>query len=255
MCEPQPLTEEKCVVAYAKATHKSEPVTNSIVTMCNNGHKLCFSSFCYIAGDYSCNKCSKPGDCKAGRWFCLACEYDICQECRPAPENLAEDARMCDKSHFMTFSMIPYQSGEYYRCSTCYKAKLASNGRWWCPICSYDVCEVCSQKSKAEEEKYPPAIETANRRCKDKHQFKKVHDKDTMFTCQQEDKEIEQPAVKCRCVKCGMVQCLGCAQKSGIFLDELPVPPKLAKVGEVGFEYEVIEPTEGSTVVFKDLQN
>jgi len=149
----------------------------------------------------------------------------------------------------MIQSQSRYQEGGFYRCSFCQKAKNVEETRWWCPVCGYDVCNECSEQDIADLD-WPEAVEEELRRCKDKHEFIKSREKTESFVCQKED--TESHGAQYKCLKCGMIQCEKCAGETGIKLDAEEILEKGPAPGRLGYEYEKIDPVEGTTIEMAD---
>lgn len=125
--------------------------TQPSTTNCSKNHPLQWSTESYSMGMYSCNLCKRSNQCHLGRWFCKACQYDICPQCRPQPPMPAPMPGpsmtayiQCKNMHPLqwTNSTAGYMMGKY-SCDVCHKSNDCGYGRWSCPGCKYDVCPSC----------------------------------------------------------------------------------------------------------------
>lgn len=239
-CSPTPSTERN-VFIYERSSKAAAPVSSTVITTCFDDHLLWFSDFKYLSGMYSCNKCFNEYQCADGRWFCVQCEYDICPNCRPPPEDRESFEKFCCMGHAMTLVAAKHFPNEsHYRCSYCRKAKAMTGTRWWCPICDFDICPDCA-KLDIEEEEWPEPIDKEERWCKGKHEFAKSNAKGD-FTCNKEDKDYHNDEYY-TCFNCGMVQCKKCAQNSGIILPDITNDPY--GPGQIANEYRSVRATMG----------
>jgi len=240
VCSPAP-SSEKFVVYYEKAGKESAPVSSTIITTCLSDHLLWYSTYSYLSGQYECNKCFKLKNCADGRWFCLQCEYDICLECRAAPEDVEKYMKICCNGHNMIQSRNRYTPEEiFYRCNFCRKARDVESNRWWCPICSFDICLECAELD-IENEDWPDPVDKEERWCKEKHKFIKSKAKEN-FTCEKDEEEYHDDD-SYTCLNCGMTQCKKCAASSGVIVPDVTDDPNCP--GEVSNEYRNIKATLG----------
>lgn len=103
---------------------------------CDAGHPLKFSFAPYQCGQYRCNVCRQGGYCCLGRWFCSTCSYDMCQNCKAAP-----DLR-CPNKH-----QLRYQTSAAgimsYACPFCMKTYTCHQGVLACEACMFYMCPDC----------------------------------------------------------------------------------------------------------------
>lgn len=152
---------------------------------CANNHPLSWSTNAdkYPNGRFSCDRCRNSYDCKAGRWVCLPCTYDLCSNCisfnqyppqpiqtgpvpirtlpatlqpgqvirgQAIPEQPMSQApgyqapSMCAKSHPLQWTIDSTgYPGGIYACDKCRNSKPCKDGRWCCVQCQYDLCLNC----------------------------------------------------------------------------------------------------------------
>lgn len=145
-----------CVLPKDK---KKIPVTTpSFITACLKGHVLQYSSYETPSITHQeCDKCNAQIPIGSWRWNCPECAHDICNKCRAAPEGRTDI--LCNRKHMLCFSTALDNGSLTTRCDKCGKSFNVTNGRFGCPICSYDVCPTCEPFSLADANEAGAVIE------------------------------------------------------------------------------------------------
>eukprot|EP01022_Parablepharisma_sp_SALTPOND_P024933 TRINITY_DN5629_c0_g1_i2.p1 TRINITY_DN5629_c0_g1~~TRINITY_DN5629_c0_g1_i2.p1 ORF type:complete len:1130 (+),score=51.26 TRINITY_DN5629_c0_g1_i2:173-3562(+) len=210
---------------YDICQHCRAPPKRPIMN-CIKGHALNFSTtHLYPGGEYLCDRCRSRGNCEDGRWLCERCEYDICANCRAPPAAPSEGTtKVCDNGHQLEFSTTPYPNGSRYRCDKCQKAFLASKGRWWCDICSFDLCPKC--ESEKEETPIPQQPVVRHNWCNPEsaHWFVIVNigEPGDGVICNVCNSALVSAEKNCQCYTCGILYCQKCALNAGVIM-QVPI--------------------------------
>ena len=124
-----------------------------IFQKCPKGHSLASDyGYIYPLGMFRCEICGRELKPQPLPKRCSECSYDICNNCYNGKlEKVAEHVK-CSKSHPLVFSTfvsedfgIPTQPYTY-ECKLCKTEGRASDGRWYCRLCCYNVCPKCGDK-------------------------------------------------------------------------------------------------------------
>ncbi len=113
---------------------------------CHSGHPLVWTTDYsgYSGHGFICDVCeSTTGDTGTPRYACVACQYDVCRNCRPAP-NSAQNQLVCKAGHTLVWSAnsTGYSTHDY-GCDLCGSTGNTDLGRYVCIPCQYDVCPRC----------------------------------------------------------------------------------------------------------------
>eukprot|EP00829_Urostomides_striatus_P018690 TRINITY_DN687_c0_g1_i2.p2 TRINITY_DN687_c0_g1~~TRINITY_DN687_c0_g1_i2.p2 ORF type:complete len:238 (-),score=110.47 TRINITY_DN687_c0_g1_i2:17-730(-) len=87
-CGPGRWNCKECHYDVCQICRPDASATFNPFKECPAKHELKWScsAMGYPAPQFTCAKCSKDGKIGPGRFTCSECKYDICQECRPAPQ-------------------------------------------------------------------------------------------------------------------------------------------------------------------------
>ncbi len=113
---------------------------------CSHGHLLEWSesSSGYMSSSFSCDCCKSSHHCNQGRWNCRSCKYDVCMNCRAAPESAKGSKFSCRKGHQLVWSCSrDGYGGSNFVCDNCKTSQSLCGGRWNCLSCKYDICSAC----------------------------------------------------------------------------------------------------------------
>ncbi len=113
---------------------------------CHSGHTLAWTMDYtgYSGHGFLCDVCrTTTGTTSTPRYACVACKYDVCQNCRPAP-GAAQKKLVCTAGHTLTWSAnsMGYLT-HAYKCDLCGSVGKTDLGRYVCILCQYDVCPRC----------------------------------------------------------------------------------------------------------------
>ena len=119
---------------------------------CPKGHTLTHDyAHLYPLGFFRCQICGNDKKPEPKPWTCEECEYHICDGCRNS-KDLQVSEKKCTRGHRLVFSVFTAEDLEAskqvveYDCPQCRKSWNLSNGRWYCPLCRYNLCCNCEHK-------------------------------------------------------------------------------------------------------------
>ena len=111
---------------------------------------------------YRCDSCGKGGNRKNGTLHCIICDYDICLNCMKDAGVILNDPPFCSKNHVMEEFQYS-ELTDLFTCNKCTKQIKASDGKWFCKQCKFNLCDMCNplinfdaKKPAAQEEVYIP---------------------------------------------------------------------------------------------------
>eukprot|EP01125_Pyxidicula_operculata_P011563 TRINITY_DN3789_c0_g1_i1.p1 TRINITY_DN3789_c0_g1~~TRINITY_DN3789_c0_g1_i1.p1 ORF type:complete len:298 (-),score=36.15 TRINITY_DN3789_c0_g1_i1:470-1363(-) len=103
----------------------------------------------YFSG-YNCNFCKKK-NASTDRWFCSACDYNLCEPCMKFQLRLGR-VLLDVNNHphqlqnvFKNAGNPGYEKG--FKCDACEGGE--GDTRWWCAECGFDLCEKCAIDNSA----------------------------------------------------------------------------------------------------------
>ncbi len=114
--------------------------------VCRSGHPLNYSNSSggYFSGSFSCDYCHNSYPCTVGRYNCMHCKFDVCNQCASGFKPAATPVYNCKFGHTLVYTsnQMGYPTNTY-ACDACHRQGMCTLGRWNCPTCQYDICSFC----------------------------------------------------------------------------------------------------------------
>lgn len=152
------VSDEARAVRIYETLALTVPATPRPIDKCRSGHDLVLikndtNRFLGRNAWQRCNCCGKTFMFRDGSWRCVACDFDVCPQCRTAAPHAELKYPACKRGHFLVWSVyygmyrnLPYNN-KMYKCESCLQQKSCEQGRWFCVYCMLDVCAECQKKS------------------------------------------------------------------------------------------------------------
>lgn len=141
----------KCDISICSVCKPDGPIrrrftmVKTMTIVCDRGHILMFG--CRPpTSPITCKKCERRIVSDIWRWYCKACDFNICNACRPEPQGRRD--LLCSRYHKLVYSNSVQGKVTYGRCHRCHKVLKLSDGRYCCYGCEYECCNGCAELAK-----------------------------------------------------------------------------------------------------------